>query len=74
MGIEQYLISSTGRVESICSAYKQGVIILLEKDLDEIVAFILQKGKQAEKRTRKYDASVTKSALLKSRARFFVLF
>jgi hypothetical protein len=42
---ELYLVSSTGGVESICSAHKQGVIVLLQEDLDEIVTFILgEKG------------------------------
>ena len=42
---ELYLVSSTGGVESICSAHEQGVIVLLQEDLDEIVTFILgEKG------------------------------
>lgn len=45
---ELYLVSSTGGVESICSAYKQGVIVLLQEDLDEIVTFIL--GEKREKK------------------------
>lgn len=45
---ELYLVSSTGGVESICSAYKQGVIVLLQEDLDEIVTFILRKRRGGE--------------------------
>lgn len=45
---ELYLVSSTGGVESICSTHKQGVIVLLQEDLDEIVTFIL--GEKREKK------------------------
>lgn len=45
---ELYLVSSTGGVESICSTHKQGVIVLLQEDLDEIVTFILRKRRGGE--------------------------
>ena len=46
-----YLVGSTRGVESICSANKQGVIILLQEDFDEIMTLILhgvqdRKGKK----------------------------
>lgn len=41
-----YLVGSAGGVESICSANKQRVFILLQQHLDEVVALVLQKSKK----------------------------
>lgn len=46
------LVGSTGGVESICSANKQGVVILLQEDFDEIVTLILQ-GAEARREKRR---------------------
>lgn len=43
-----YLVGLAGGVESICSANKQRVFILLQQHLDEVVAFVLQKSKKRE--------------------------
>lgn len=47
-----YLVGSTGGVKSICSTNKQGVIILLQEDFDEIVALILQGAQGSKGRKR----------------------
>lgn len=54
MCVRPYLVGSTGGVESICSTNKQGVIILLQEDFDEIVTLVLQ-GAQVgrERKTEK---------------------
>lgn len=36
-----YLVGPTGGVESVRSAHKQGVFILLQEDFDEVVTLIL---------------------------------
>lgn len=45
-----YLVGSAGGVESICSANKQRVVVLLQQHLDEIVTLVLQKSKGREKK------------------------
>lgn len=41
-----YLVGSAGGVESVCSANKQRVVVLLQEHLDEIVTLVLQKSKK----------------------------
>ena len=51
--VSLYLVGSTGGVESICSTNKQGVIILLQEDFDEIVTLVLQgAGRERRKKVR----------------------
>lgn len=47
-----YLVGSAGGVESVCSANKQRVVVLLQEHLDEIVTLVLQKSKSGEKKER----------------------
>lgn len=37
-----YLVGSARGVESVCSTNKQGVVILLQEDFDEIVTLVLE--------------------------------
>lgn len=55
-----HLVGSASWVEGIRSADKQGVIILLQENLDEIVALILQEstaGRERQKKFRKAGSS-----------------
>lgn len=40
---ESHLVGSTGWVECICSTHEQRVVALLQENLDEIVAFVLER-------------------------------
>lgn len=46
--VQPYLVGSAGGVESICSANKQRVFVLLQQHLDEIVTLVLRKSKRRE--------------------------
>ncbi len=48
-----HLVGSTGGVESVCSTNKQGVLVLLQEDFDEIVTLVLQEaGRERRKEVR----------------------
>lgn len=42
--LKTHLVGSTGRIESVCSTHKQRFVVLLEKNFDEIMAFILKES------------------------------
>lgn len=47
--VHPYLVGSTGWVESICTTHKQGVIVLLQEDFDEVVTLVLQGEEEKER-------------------------
>lgn len=78
-----YLVGSTGGIESVCSTNKQGVIILLQEDFDEIVTLVLRgmqgrirhkDKKKRKKSTVTFVTSLLSSHSLNNNKVFFLVF